>query len=214
HAPKQKNQSWTKVYITDIMVLLEMVIGGNDDRRRRIPADVMMRAGRMVAVPPGAPVFAGNERRYVAECIDTGAISTGGVYVRRFERDFAAFVGARHAVACASGGAALHVALRLTMPRPQQAVPVSDLAAVGAANAVRHCGAEPLLVDCEPATWNIHAAVLHDRVVRSARAGGPIPQVVVVSHVLGHPAGMEPLLDLRRRYGVRIVEDAAEALGA
>ncbi|HSK96939.1 MAG TPA: DegT/DnrJ/EryC1/StrS family aminotransferase, partial [Euzebyales bacterium] len=93
-------------------------------------------------------------------------------------------------------------------------VPVSDFTVVASANAIRYCGADPLLVDSEPATWNMHTELLHDRIVRRARLGRALPSVIEVVHVLGHPAAMEPLLDLRMRYGIRIVEDAAEALGA
>jgi dTDP-4-amino-4,6-dideoxygalactose transaminase len=185
-------------------------------------------------IPLAVPRLGGNEGRYVRECIATEMVSSAGAFVTRFEREFAQFVGARHAVACASGTAALHVALRLAgagqgfatnvdglaagevlaVSDEDAVVPVSDFTFVASANAIRYCGAEPLLVDSEPATWNMHTELLHDRFVRRARMGRPLPAVIEVVHVLGHPAAMEPLLDLRLRYGVRIVEDAAEALGA
>jgi dTDP-4-amino-4,6-dideoxygalactose transaminase len=185
-------------------------------------------------IPLAVPRLAGNEHRYVAECLDTEMVSSVGGFVARFEREFAAFVGTHHAVACASGTAALHVALRLAgaghhrvamggldalgdelaVADEGAVVPVSDFTFVASANAIRYCGADPLLVDSEPVTWNMHTELLHDRIVRRARLGRPLPTVIEVVHVLGHPAEMEPLLDLRLRYGIRIVEDAAEALGA
>lgn len=165
-------------------------------------------------VPLAVPRLRGNEGRYVQECLDTEMVSSVGSFVTRFEREFAEFVGARHAVACASGTAALHVALRLATGGEGGVIPVSDFTFVASANAIRYCGREPLLIDSEPATWNMHTELLHDRVVRRARMGRSLPTVIEVVHVLGHPAAMEPLLDLRMRYGVRIVEDAAEALGA
>ncbi|HEY8340288.1 MAG TPA: DegT/DnrJ/EryC1/StrS family aminotransferase [Egibacteraceae bacterium] len=168
----------------------------------------------MTSIPLAVPQLTGNESRYVQECLDSGFVSSVGPFVERFEREFAAAVGARHAVACASGTAALHVALQLSGAAPGRVVAVSDFTFIASANAIRYTGAEPLLVDSEPATWNLDTARLHDEVVRRARRGLPLPAVIEVVHVLGHPADVEPLLDLRARFGIRLVEDAAEALGA
>jgi dTDP-4-amino-4,6-dideoxygalactose transaminase len=165
-------------------------------------------------IPLAVPRLGGNEAHYVQECLDTEMVSSVGPFVTRFEREFAAFVGVRHAVACASGTAALHVALRLAGAEPGGVVPVSDFTFVASANAIRYCGAQPLLVDSEPDTWNMNTELLHDEITRRARIGRALPAAIEVVHVLGHPALMEPLLDLRVRYGIRIVEDAAESLGA
>lgn len=165
-------------------------------------------------IPLAEPTLDGNEARYLQECIDSGYVSSVGPFVERFEREFAAATGAKHAVACASGTAALHVALRLVGARPGQLVAVSDFTFIASANAVSYTGADLLLVDSEPATWNMNTELLHDEVVRRARAGERVPDIVEVVHVLGHPAAMEPLLSLRERFGIRIIEDAAESLGA
>lgn len=167
-----------------------------------------------MTVPLAVPHLGGNEARYVRECLESTFVSSVGPFVERFEREFAAFVGAPHAVACASGTAALHVALRLVGAGPGALVATSTLTFIASANAIAYTGADVLLVDSEPDTWNMDTQRLHDEVVRRARVGEPLPAVVEVVHVLGHPARMEPLLDLRERYGIRIVEDAAEALGA
>ncbi|SDU63462.1 DegT/DnrJ/EryC1/StrS family aminotransferase [Jiangella alkaliphila] len=165
-------------------------------------------------IPLAEPVLGGNEARYLAECIETGFVSSVGPFVERFEQRFAEAVRAGHAVACASGTAALHVALRLAGAGPGRLVAVSDFTFIASANAAAYTGADVLLVDSEPDTWNMDTELLYDEVTRRARLGEPIPDVVEVVHVLGHPAAMEPLLELRSRFGVRIVEDAAEALGA
>lgn len=165
-------------------------------------------------IPLAEPTFSGNEAQYLAECVDSGYVSSVGPFVERFEKAFAATIGASHAVACASGTAALHVALRLAGAEPGRLVAVSDFTFIASANAVTYTGADVLLVDSEPATWNMNTELLHDEVCRRARRGDRIPDVVEVVHVLGHPAHMEPLLDLRERFGIRIVEDAAESLGA
>lgn len=165
-------------------------------------------------IPLSEPAFTGNEAQYLRECVDSGYVSSIGPFVERFEKTFAATVGASHAVACASGTAALHVALRLAGARPGRLVAVSDFTFIASANAVTYTGADVLLVDSECTTWTMNTELLHDEVCRRAHRGERIPDVVEVVHVFGHPARMEPLLELRDRFGIRIVEDAAEALGA
>jgi dTDP-4-amino-4,6-dideoxygalactose transaminase len=117
-------------------------------------------------------------------------------------------------VACASGTAALHVALQLAGARPGALVAVPAFTFVASANAIAYTGAQPWLVDSEPRTYNLDADRLHAEVCARAARGRPLPAVIEVVHVLGHPAGVEPLLDLRARFGIPLVEDAAEALGA
>ncbi|MEU0466426.1 DegT/DnrJ/EryC1/StrS family aminotransferase [Amycolatopsis sp. NPDC006131] len=165
-------------------------------------------------IPLAEPELSGNEKRYVQECLETGYVSSVGPFVDRFEREFAESIGGAHTVACASGTAALHVALRLAGAGTGSLVAVSTLTFIASANAAAYTGADLWLVDSEPRTWNMDTHLLHDEVVRAARAGRRFPDVVEVVHLLGHPADIEPLLDLRERFGVRIVEDAAEALGA
>lgn len=165
-------------------------------------------------IPLAEPTLAGNEARYLRECIETGYVSSVGPFVDRFEQEFAATVGAEHAVACASGTAALHVALWLAGARAGTLVAVSDFTFIASANAVRYTGADLLLVDSERETWNMNTDLLYDEVLRRARRGKQIPDIIEVVHVLGHPARLEPLLELRERFGIMIVEDAAEALGA
>ncbi|TDE10591.1 DegT/DnrJ/EryC1/StrS family aminotransferase [Jiangella asiatica] len=165
-------------------------------------------------IPLAEPSLDGNEARYLAECVESGYVSSVGPFVDRFEAEFASTVGAEHAVACASGTAALHVALRLAGAGPSALVAVSDFTFIASANAAAYAGADVLLVDSEPETWCMNTELLYDEVIRRATVGERLPDAVEVVHVLGHPAAMEPLLELRRRFGVRIVEDAAEALGA
>lgn len=165
-------------------------------------------------IPLAVPHLAGNELRYLRECIETGFVSSVGPFVDRFEREFAEAVGARHAVACASGTAALHVALVLSGVVAGSEVMVPTFTFIASANAVSYIGARPLLVDSEMATWNMDGQLVHDEIARRARAGEALPAAIQVVHVLGHPADMEPLLAVQSEYGVPIVEDAAEALGA
>lgn len=165
-------------------------------------------------VPLAIPCLRGNEQSYVARCLEDNFVSSVGPFVDRFEREFAAAVGASHAVACSSGTAALHVALRLCGARPGATVAVSAFTFIASANAIVYTGARPLLVDSETESWNLDGELLHAEVERRAARGEPLPTAIEAVHVLGHPARLEPLLDLRERFGIWLIEDAAEALGA
>src|SRR5437899_8928223 len=106
-------------------------------------------------VPLAEPCLDGNARQYIDECIATNFVSSVGPFVERFEREFAAYVGSRHAVACASGTAAIHVALRLLGVEAGDEVVVPTLTFVASANPVAYERAAPLLVDAERETWNM-----------------------------------------------------------
>lgn len=192
-----------------------------DDDRRLVGLHVMQELlgapayeSLVVQIPLAVPALTGNEARYVNECLETNFVSSVGPFVDRFEREFAAAVGASHAVACASGTAALHVALVVAGVQPGDTVAVPSFTFIASANAVRYIGAEPLLVDSESTTWNIDGAMLHDELESRARKGASLPRAIEVVHVLGHPADLEPLVAINERWGIPIIEDAAEALGA
>ena len=165
-------------------------------------------------IPLSVPVLEGNERAYLNECIDSGYVSSIGPFVARFEEAFAQRVGRRYAVACSSGTAALHVALRVAGVRPDDVVAVSDLTFIASANAIAYCGATPLLVDSDPTSWNLDSQRLYDHVSASAQRGDPLPRAIEVVHLLGVPADLEPIRAIRQEFGITIIEDAAEALGA
>lgn len=160
------------------------------------------------------PHLAGNERRYLEECIATNFVSSVGPFVDRFEHEFAAYIGAKHAVACASGTAALHVAFRLLDIGPGDEVLVPTLTFVASVNPIAYERATPVLVDSELETWNLDPQLVVDYLDAAARAGRRLPRAVEVVHLLGHPAQIEPIADACERHGVALVEDAAEALGA
>ncbi|GHF60174.1 dTDP-4-amino-4,6-dideoxygalactose transaminase [Amycolatopsis bartoniae] len=165
-------------------------------------------------IPLVEPVLGERERRYVMEAFDTGYVSSVGPFVDRFEREFADAVSVPHAVACSSGTAALHVAMRLAGAGPGSVVAAPTFTFIASVNAIQYTGADIWLVDSEPGTWNMDTQLIRDEVVRRARLGRRIPDIVEVVHVLGHPADIEPVLELKERFGIAVVEDAAEALGA
>ena len=165
-------------------------------------------------IPLAEPHLAGNEGAYLEECLRTNYVSSIGPFVERFEREFAAYVGAAHAVACSSGTAALHVALRVVGVGPEDEVFVPTFTFIASANAITYQGARPTLVDSERATWNMDPVLVVEEVERRIRDGRPLPKAIEVVHVLGHPANIEPLVRLCADHGIALVEDAAEALGA
>lgn len=159
------------------------------------------------AIPVAKPALAGNEKAYVLDCLESTWISSVGKYIDRFESAFAEFCSARHAISCSNGTVALHLALLALGIGPGDEVIVPTLTFVATANAVTYCGATPVFVDSEPVTWNISPHQLEAKVTDRTRA-------IIVVHLYGHPADMDPILELARRRGIAVIEDAAEAHGA
>jgi perosamine synthetase len=175
------------------------------------------------AIPLCVPEIRGNEWRYVKDCFDTGWISSVGSYVDRFERMVAASVGAQHAVATVNGTAALHVALQIAGVERDDEVLVSSLSFIAPANAIRYLGAWPVFVDAEPEYWQWNTERVREFLTKQCRfAKGELRNIetgrrvkaLLPVHILGHAVDLDPLLPLAREFGLRIVEDATESLGA
>jgi dTDP-4-amino-4,6-dideoxygalactose transaminase len=174
------------------------------------PASVQTR----VSIPLSEPCIGGNARAYLEECLQTNYVSSIGPFVERFEKEFAAYVGSAYAVACASGTAAIHTAMRLLEVEPGDEVMVATLTFVASANPIQYERALPVLVDSEAETWNMDPQLVAEELDRRARRGLRLPKAVEAVHILGHPARLEPLVEACARHGVALFEDASEALGA
>ncbi|MEO6567305.1 MAG: DegT/DnrJ/EryC1/StrS family aminotransferase [Opitutaceae bacterium] len=158
-------------------------------------------------IPVSEPLLDGNEKRYLAECIDSGWISSEGPFVARFESALAARLGVAHGVAVCNGTAALETALyALGVGRGDEVV-MPSFTIISCALAAIRLGAKPVLVDVDPANWCMDTAAVASRL--SART-----KVVMPVHIYGHPVDMDPLLRLRESHGFKILEDAAEVHGA
>jgi pyridoxal phosphate-dependent aminotransferase EpsN len=153
-----------------------------------------------------------SEERYVREAFESNWLSTVGPNLDAFERAFAERIG-RPAVALGSGTAAMHLGLRLLGVGPGDEVLVSDFTFVASVNPVRYLGATPVFVDSDPATWMMSPALLAEALEDRARLGR-LPRAVVVVHLYGQCADLDPILTACRRHAVPVLEDAAEALGA
>lgn len=154
-----------------------------------------------------APSLDGREREYVLECMDTTWISSVGRFISEFETAFAAYCGVKHAIACNNGTTALHLALVALGVGPGDEVIVPSLTYIASANAVTYCGASPVLVDNDPRTFNLDPAKLEALITSRTKAIMPV-------HLYGQICDMDPILDVARRHGLKVVEDAAEAVGA
>jgi perosamine synthetase len=174
-------------------------------------------------IPLCVPLLAGNEWKYIKECLDTNWVSSAGPFVDRFERMVASGIGSRDAVACANGTAALHLALLVAGVGPDDEVLVPALSFAAPANAVRYAGAWPVFIDAEPKYWQMDAqrvAIFLQEQCRAEEDGlrntitGRRVKAILPVHLLGHPCDMDPLLQLAKTYGLVVIEDAAESLGA
>jgi dTDP-4-amino-4,6-dideoxygalactose transaminase len=159
------------------------------------------------------PHMSGRERGYVDEAFATNWIAPVGPHIEAFEREFSERVGASHAVAVTSGTAALHLALLLAGVGPGDEVMVSTLTFVASVNPILYLGAQPIFVDSEEASWNMDPDLLTEALAAKARVGR-LPKAVVVVHLLGQSADIDRILEVCHHYGIALIEDAAEALGA
>lgn len=165
-------------------------------------------------IPLAVPNIGHEERRLVSEAMASGFVSSVGPFVTQFEEEFAAYVGAKYAVACSTGTAALQVAHRICGVEAGREVACSDFTFIASANAAAYLGARLTLVDSEPDSWGMDTQLLRDELERRAAAGEPLPNFVELVHILGEPADAAGVRGLCREFGMTLVEDAAEALGA
>jgi len=158
-------------------------------------------------IPVCEPLLAGNELAYVTDAVRSGWISSGGEYLTKFESGFAASCGVRHGIGTTNGTTALHLALAALGVGPGDEVIIPDFTMIACAFAVAYCGAMPVFVDVDPATWTIDPARVAEKVTPRTRAIMPV-------HIYGHPADMDPLRALASTRRLAVLEDAAEAHGA
>jgi len=158
-------------------------------------------------IPVCEPTLIGNEFNYVKACFDTNWISSVGKYIDEFEAKFAEAVGAKYAVACSNGTTALHLSLATLCIGVGDEVIMPTFTMIATANSIRYTGATPVLVDSEMDTWNIDVTKIEAKITNHTKAIMPV-------HTYGHPADLDPILELAEKYHLFVIEDAAEAHGA
>lgn len=157
-------------------------------------------------IPVNKPLLYGNETKYLQECIDTGWISSEGPFVGRFESEFAARVGRKYGIAVCNGSAALDAAVAAIEIKPGDEVILPSFTIVSCALPIVRSGAVPVVVDQQPDNWNMNIGAIEAKI-------NPRTRAIMVVHIYGLPVDMDPVIDLAARYGLRIIEDAAQMHG-
>jgi perosamine synthetase len=160
----------------------------------------------MKPIPVNEPLLKGNEKNYLLECIETGWISSEGPFVKRFEEQFAARMGRKYGIAVCNGSAALDVAVTALGIHQGEEVLLPTFTIISCATAIVRAGAVPVVVDCDPYTWNMDVSQLEAKIT-------PRTKAIMVVHIYGLPVDMDPVMTLADKYGLHIIEDAAEMHG-
>ncbi len=175
-------------------------------------------------IPLHAPVFLGNEKKYLGECIDSTFVSYVGPFVTKFEEATAKYTGARHAIALVNGTTALHLALMVAGVKSQDEVITQALTFVATVSAIKYCDAHPIFVDSERATLGMSIPVLEEFLEKETFQGEDgfcynrktkrkIAACVPV-HIFGHPCRIDKIQALCTKKNIALIEDAAESLGS
>lgn len=159
------------------------------------------------------PHMGEQELEFVKEAFQTNWIAPVGPHVEAFEQEFCPIVGVRHAAAVTSGTAALHLALRLIGVQSGDEVFCSTLTFIASASPITYLGATPVFIDCDRTSWNMNPNLLRQALEHRARIG-KLPKAVVLVHLYGQSADIDPILSACNRFEVPLIEDAAESLGA
>ncbi len=191
------------------------------------PAAMIVESARTIygagPIPLHRPVFEGNERRYLVECIDSNFVSSVGARVTEFEKRTAEYVGSRFAIATANGTAALHVALMLAGAARDTEVITQAVTFIATCNALCYIGAKPVFVDVELDTMGMSPEALSDWLDSAAERTGDGPRnrrtgrriaACVPMHTFGHPCRIEAIAEVCAKWNLPLVEDAAESLGS
>lgn len=162
---------------------------------------------KMFRITMASPVFHGNEKKYLNECVDTGWISANGRFVNDFEKKFAEFCGAKYAISCSNGTVSLHLCLLGLGIGPGDEVIMPALTYIATANCVTYCGAKPVFVDSEPDTFNMDPGKIEEKITGRTKAIMPV-------HLYGLPCNMDEINRIAQKHNLYVIEDAAEAHGA
>ena len=158
-------------------------------------------------IPIYEPCFNGNEKKYLTDCIDSTWISSQGAYIIKFEKALAEFHDMKHAIVTSNCTTALHLSLKALGIGPGDEVICQDLTFIAPANMVILAGAKLVLVDIHPETLTIDHTLLEERITKKTKA-------IIVVHQFGHAAHMDEIMSLAEKYGLKIIEDNAESIGA
>ncbi|NJK56441.1 MAG: pyridoxal phosphate-dependent aminotransferase [Pleurocapsa sp. SU_5_0] len=159
------------------------------------------------------PHLGEQELKFVQEAFETNWVAPVGPHIDAFEQEFSQVVGAKYSAALSSGTAALHLALKLAGVKPGDEVICSTFTFIASVSPITYLGATPVFIDSDRTSWNMDPSLLADSLAQKDRIG-KLPKAVVLVHLYGQSADIEPIMQVCDRYGIPLIEDAAEALGA
>ncbi|HRS97806.1 MAG TPA: DegT/DnrJ/EryC1/StrS family aminotransferase [Smithella sp.] len=157
-------------------------------------------------IPVNEPLLNGNEKKYLNECIDTGWISSEGPFIKKFEKEMAGYVGRKHAIAVTNGTAAIEMAAAALGLKEGDEVIMPTFTIISCAQALVKAGAKPVLIDSALDTFNMKVEDIEPKITAKTKA-------IMVVHIYGLPVDMDPVLEIARKYHLKIIEDAAEMHG-
>lgn len=157
-------------------------------------------------IPVNEPLLDGREKELLLQCIESGWISSEGPFVSEFETKFSHFVSRRHGVAVCNGTAALDIAVAALEIGPGDEVIVPSLTIISCVHQIVRAGAVPVFVDADATTWNMDVSQVEARITSRTKA-------ILAVHIYGLPVDMDPLMQIARRHGLKVIEDAAEVIG-
>ena len=157
-------------------------------------------------IPVNTPLLSGNELQYITECITTGWISSEGPFIKKFEENFANYIGLQHGVAVSNGSAALDIAIKALGIGKGDEVIMPTFTIISPAQSVITAGAIPVLVDSDCETWNMDVSQIEAKITVKTKA-------ILVVHIYGLPVEMGPIVALCQKYNLKLIEDAAEVYG-
>ena len=157
-------------------------------------------------IPVNEPLLDGNEKKYLIECIDTGWISSEGPFVERFEKNFASRIGRKHGIAVTNGTAALDAAIEAIEIKSGDEVILPAFTIISCILQIVRSGAKPVLIDSDPVTWNMDVNQIESKITKKTKA-------IMVVHIYGLPVDMDPVIEICKKYGLKLIEDTAEQIG-
>jgi len=174
-------------------------------------------------IPLHRPIFKGNEKKYLVECVDSNFVSSVGEKVTEFEKQVAKFTGSKYAIATVNGTNALHIAIKLCGVKPGDEVISQALTFVATCNAISYAGARPIFIDVDKDTMGLSPFALKNFLKKNAekRSGGTYNKktgkkitACIPMHTFGFPCRIKKICDICAEWGIAVVEDAAESLGS
>ena len=157
-------------------------------------------------VPVNEPLLNGNEKKYLNECIETGWVSAEGAFISKFEDGMSKLTKRKYAITVTSGTVALEVAVRALNFEKGSEIIMPDFTIISCAQAIVRAGCVPVLVDCDPDTWNMNINQIEEKITNKTAA-------IMAVHIYGITVDMKPLIEIAEKYNLKVIEDAAEVIG-